>query len=64
MATKDPTPCNASSAVSLGFFMMRWGFKEAKLIEIKGGDKPHLRFRGWKRNYDNNMLVDMWDYYA
>lgn len=56
MATRDPTPCNAFGAVSLGFFRFFWGLKDAELKSLK----PAI-FRGWRRNYKNELLLELWE---
>ena len=56
-ATTDPTPRNATDAVSLGFMHAGWRFNSCKLIE---NDPPV--FIGWIDLYDKDTLMDMWDY--
>jgi len=56
MATKDPTPCSAFGAVSLGYKRQRWMLKNARLISL-----TPPTFRGWKAYYDMDVLLEMWD---
>lgn len=56
LATKDPTPCNAFSSISLGYFRHRWLLRDAKLINM---NPP--TFRGWKENYETDILLEMWE---
>lgn len=61
MATKDPTPCDANAAVSLGFFRFRWAL-HGTFIEYADGKEPYMKFRGWIQHYKTDVLMEMWDY--
>lgn len=56
LATKDPTPKDAGSAVSLGYYLSRWVLKRCKMVS-----RNPFVFLGHKDDYAYEMLLEMWE---